>query len=614
MGVPPRTCRLSRTHFNETRSRFMLVPSSLFADPHFLAYLLVFGAAAVACGGGAYQARHVADVDTRYGLVALLLTSGGWAAAHAGYLLVEGTVAKNFFYLLGLLVGFATVWAWLYFCSAYTGRSLHRNRSMWHLAIGTYAVVTLVKLTNPLHNLYYTLDFTTAPFPHLTVRHHLLYWVIMGLSYALAMVGYFMLVELYTQISNDTKPLLGLTVLTALPAVFNLVGYANPGFLDITHEPLGVAVFAVGVLFVYLTEFQAVQLAGERDNPAIVLSEDNRIRDVNDEAASLFPALNDTEVAGAPLDATVPEIANVLGTEQPLIEVDTASRTRYYRVTDHQFGNRAAQLGRVLLLDDVTEQKEYEEQLREAKEAAEEADRLKTAMLANMSHELRTPLTAITGYADMLKETLDGQPELFAKKIQHGGNRLSNTLESVLDFSELEAGARELDRSPVDLAAIADEVADFRRSDAEEASLSLEIERPDGPVWAYSNDAALHRIVGNLVENAIKFTPEGGSVGVRVREDSDAVVLEVEDTGIGIDEDALPQVFEAFRQESEGMDREFEGTGLGLSIVNELVDALGGEIEVHTQKGKGTRFVVRMPAAREEQVKDPGEAEQGATP
>jgi signal transduction histidine kinase len=586
----------------------MFVSSSLFADPHFLAYLVVFGGAAVACAVGAYRVQYISDADTRHGLIALLLTSGGWAAAHVGYLLVAGTIAKNVFYLLGLLVGFATVWAWLYFCSAYTGRSLHRNRSIWQFAGFTYVAVTLVKVTNPLHHLYYTLDYTTSPFPHLTVRHHLLYWVIMGLSYALAMVGYFMLVELYTQTSNDTKPLLGLTVLTALPAVFNLVGYANPGFLDITHEPLGVAVFAVGVLFVYVTEFQAVQLAGERDDPAIVLSDDRRIRDYNEEAASLFPALHGTDAVGAPLETTLPKIADAMRADPPLVEMDGSSRTRYYRITENRFGNRGAQLGRVLLLDDVTEQKEYEEQLREAKEAAEEADRLKTAMLANMSHELRTPLTAITGYADMLKETLEGQPELFAEKIQHGGNRLSNTLESVLDFSELEAGAHDLERSPVDLAAITEDVATRHRSSAEEASLSMEIERPDEPVRAYSNDAALRRIAENLIDNAIKFTPEGGRVSVRVREDDETVVLEVEDTGIGIDEDALPQVFEAFRQESEGMAREYEGTGLGLSIVHELVDALGGEIDVDTEKGEGTRFVVRLPAVQEDRL---GETDAG---
>jgi len=573
----------------------MIVSRSVFADPHFLIYVLVFGAAAVACLLGAYRARQVSDVDTRRGLMALLLTSGAWAASHMGYLLVSGPILKRGFYMIGLLIGFATVWAWLWFCSAYTGRSLHRTRSLWRLAAFTYAVVALIKLTNPLHQLYYTLDFTATPFPHLTVRHYLLYWVIMGLSYALCMVGYFMLVELYTQISNDTKPLIALTVLTALPAVFNLIGYADPVFLDITHEPLGVALFAVGVLFVYVTEFQAVQLAGERDGPAIVVSADDRIRDYNDEATTLFPALAGREAVGQPVDTVLPELVTTLHGEQALLERDNSSRTRYYRTTENQFGTRSAQLGRLILLDDVTQQKEYEEQLREAKEAAEEADRLKTAMLANMSHELRTPLTAITGYAEMLSDSLEGQPELFAKKIEHGSNRLSNTLDSVLDLSELEAGTRELERAPLDLADVVRDVTEMYRSDAEDASLSLTLKRPDGPVMTDSNETAVHRIADNLIENAIKFTPEGGEVTVRVQAETDAAVLEVEDTGIGIDEDALPQVFEAFRQESEGMDRKFEGTGLGLSIVKELVESLDGRIDLDTEKEEGTRFAVALP-------------------
>jgi len=573
----------------------MIVSRSVFADPHFLIYVLVFGAAAVACLLGAYRARQVSDVDTRRGLMALLLTSGVWAASHMGYLLISGPILKRGFYMIGLLIGFATVWAWLWFCSAYTGRSLHRTRSLWRLAAFTYAVVALIKLTNPLHQLYYTLDFTATPFPHLTVRHYLLYWVIMGLSYALCMVGYFMLVELYTQISNDTKPLIALTVLTALPAVFNLIGYADPVFLDITHEPLGVALFAVGVLFVYVTEFQAVQLAGERDGPAIVISADDRIRDYNDEATTLFPALAGREAVGQPVDTVLPELVTTLHGEQALLERDNSSRTRYYRTTENQFGTRSAQLGRLILLDDVTQQKEYEEQLREAKEAAEEADRLKTAMLANMSHELRTPLTAITGYAEMLSDSLEGQPELFAKKIEHGSNRLSNTLDSVLDLSELEAGTRELERAPLDLADVVRDVTEMYRSDAEDASLSLTLKRPDGPVMTDSNETAVHRIADNLIENAIKFTPEGGEVTVRVQAETDAAVLEVEDTGIGIDEDALPQVFEAFRQESEGMDRKFEGTGLGLSIVKELVESLDGRIDLDTEKEEGTRFAVALP-------------------
>ncbi|MFB6273125.1 MAG: sensor histidine kinase [Salinibacter sp.] len=421
----------------------------------------------------------------------------------------------------------------------------------------------------------------------------------MGLSYALAMAGYFMLVELYTQTGNDTKPLFGLTALTALPVVFNLVGYANPSFLDLTHEPLGVAVFAVGVLFVYVTEFRTVQLTGGRDDPAIAVSRDGRIRDYNDPAAAVFPALAEGGV-GQSFSAVLPEVAEALDREPPLFERDSerdeGSRPRYYRVTENRFGTRGAQLGRLILLDDVTKQKEYEEQLREAKEAAEEADRLKTAMLANMSHELRTPLTAITGYAEMLADSLDGQPEVFAEKIQHGGDRLTSTLDSVLDLSELEAGTRELECEPVDLAAVTEEVAQMHRHTAEEAALAMELERPSDSVVAFANEAAVHRIAENLIDNAIKFTPDGGSVVVRVRANEETAVLEVEDTGIGIDDEALPAVFEAFRQESEGMDREFEGTGLGLSIVKELTNAMGGQISVDTEKGEGTRIAVQFAA------------------
>ncbi|MFB6273124.1 MAG: histidine kinase N-terminal 7TM domain-containing protein [Salinibacter sp.] len=153
----------------------MFVESALFGNAYFLGYLLVFGAAAVACSIGAVRARQISDMDTRHGLVALLLTSGGWAATHVGYLLTAESVAKHIFYVLGLLVGFATVWSWLYFCSAYTGRSLHRNRTIWQFALVTYGMVALIKLTNPLHHLYYTFSHTATPFPHLTVRHHLLY-------------------------------------------------------------------------------------------------------------------------------------------------------------------------------------------------------------------------------------------------------------------------------------------------------------------------------------------------------------------------------------------------------------------------------------------------------
>jgi PAS domain S-box-containing protein len=238
-----------------------------------------------------------------------------------------------------------------------------------------------------------------------------------------------------------------------------------------------------------------------------------------------------------------------------------------------------------------------EEALIEAKEDAEAAARLKSSMMANMSHEIRTPLTSIIGFAEILSERLDGELETFAQKAHRSSNRLMRTLESVLELSRLEAGTFDLNREEVQLAAIASDTMERLRPQAQRKGLSLTIDRPDRPVTGLLNEEALRRILENLLENAIKFTPEGGTVSVHVRtDDADgALVLSVEDTGVGISDEALPEIFEAFKQESEGMDREYEGSGLGLSIVQEITDALGGTLHVETEKGEGSRFIVRLP-------------------
>lgn len=238
-----------------------------------------------------------------------------------------------------------------------------------------------------------------------------------------------------------------------------------------------------------------------------------------------------------------------------------------------------------------------EEALIEAKEDAEAAARLKSSMMANMSHEIRTPLTSIIGFAEILSERLDGELEAFAQKAHRSSNRLMRTLESVLELSRLEAGTFDLNREEVQLAAIASDTMERLRPQARRKGLSLTIDRPDRPVTGLLNEEALRRILENLLENAIKFTSEGGTVGMHVRtDDADGtLVLSVEDTGVGISDEALPEIFEAFKQESEGMDREYEGSGLGLSIVQEITDALGGTLHVETEKGEGSRFIVRLP-------------------
>lgn len=247
------------------------------------------------------------------------------------------------------------------------------------------------------------------------------------------------------------------------------------------------------------------------------------------------------------------------------------------------------------LLLDISERKKAENRLREAKREAEEASRIKTAMLANMSHEVRTPLTTIVGFSEVLRDNLEGRMQEFAERIHESGRRLSKTLKSILQLSKLEAGVARLDREDVFLVEIVEDTVQDLEPRAEEKSITVRREYPDRSVCGRWNQNAVRRIYRNLLENAIKFTPEEGRVDVRIRKNGTEATLEVEDSGIGIRDENLPHIFQAFRQESEGLRREYQGSGLGLSIVQHLVDELQGTVDVETEKGEGTLFRVRLP-------------------
>ena len=256
----------------------------------------------------------------------------------------------------------------------------------------------------------------------------------------------------------------------------------------------------------------------------------------------------------------------------------------------------------LLLAQDVTEEARREGELRKAKETAEAADEMKSALLANMSHEIRTPLTSILGFAEVLSEEAnpEGSVAHFAELIESGGQRLMNTLDSILNLSKLEGQGRTLSVEPVNLSAEAASIVGELQSAADEKGIALSAETGETPVWARADDGGVQLVARNLTENAIKYTEAGGTVQAEVRAEEDAAVIEVSDTGIGIGEEALPHIFEPFRQESEGLGREFEGVGLGLSIVKQATEQMGGAIEVETEKGEGTTFLVRLPRVEDE--------------
>ena len=368
----------------------MSVPSLPPTDFLFLGYLLAFGTAALVSFVGARYARQVSDPDTRRGLVALLLASGGWAASYLGTLLVPTPGLKAGFYVIGLIVGFAAVGAWMYFCSAYTSRSLHRNPSVRRIALLVFAVVALSKVTNPLHELYFTIEPTTVPFPHLAVDHHLVYWLSVGGAYALAAIGYFMLFELLMQVGSGGRGLGLLAGLTALPIFFNAIGYASPWLLDISHEPIGVAAFAVGVLFMYRRQFHAIRLAGEHEDPAFVLGTEDRLRGYNRSAAELFPEkLEGQNAVGEPLDQKLPGIAEALAEDRRVFRVNGSSQRRYYQLGESSFGTEEAHPSRLLFMTDITPQRRREQVLKRERSTLRQMYRITADRDASFEEKVR---------------------------------------------------------------------------------------------------------------------------------------------------------------------------------------------------------------------------------
>ena len=244
---------------------------------------------------------------------------------------------------------------------------------------------------------------------------------------------------------------------------------------------------------------------------------------------------------------------------------------------------------------DITETKQFEQELMAAKDKAEEMVQLKNTFLANMSHEIRTPLTGILGYAQVLGEEVSEEQRELVDTIRASGQRLMNTLNSVLDLAQLEARSIALDRAVLDVAREAAEAVQLLKPLAREAVI-LEAIAPPEPVYVDLDPHCLHRIFNNLVGNAIKFT-ERGRINVEIDGDEASVYLRVRDTGVGISKEFLPHIFDEFKQESTGISRSHEGNGLGLSITKQLTELMDGTIVVESIKGLGSIFTITFPRA-----------------
>ena len=267
-----------------------------------------------------------------------------------------------------------------------------------------------------------------------------------------------------------------------------------------------------------------------------------------------------------------------------------------------QIRRRAMPDGAVVsLYSDITARKAAEETMREARAQAELANEAKSDFLANMSHELRTPLNAIIGFAEAVSSELlgpvpDKRQLEYIKDIHSSGLLLLSIINDVLDMSKIEAGKLELAPERVAVRPVIGDAVRMIRERARSRKIELVTTVPKGDISVWGDERALKQITLNLLSNAVKFSHDGGRVDIRARlDDAGGLVLEVEDSGIGMSADEIPRVLQPFGQANAAMTKTHGGTGLGLPIAKGLAEAHSGKLLIESSPGRGTLVRITLP-------------------
>ena len=360
-------------------------------------------------------------------------------------------------------------------------------------------------------------------------------------------------------------------------------------------------------------ELQRLSAVAQYASDSIVLTDPNeRIIWVNDAFSQMTGYSRDEAIGSLP-----GEVFNGAGTDAAVVDQIIAHRkkgepfrteilnytkagkeiwvdTRLVPVLDEQ-GEVTMVIG---VERDITQAKLHEQELAEAKLAAETADRAKSEFLANMSHEIRTPMNGIIGMADILTDAdLSHEDRQCLDTIRSSSDALLKIINDILDLSRLESGQLSVSEVDFELSACINAVADVLRPSAKEKGVDITVSYDKTlPRYVRADDGRLRQILLNLAGNAVKFTSEG-QVCLKVEHDKDDpyhLSVSVEDTGIGMTQSDAKRIFDRFRQADAAITRSFGGTGLGLTISRRLAEQMGGDITLTSELGKGSCFTLEL--------------------
>nr|WP_233739842.1 histidine kinase N-terminal 7TM domain-containing protein [Halovenus carboxidivorans] len=413
---------------------------------HLGAFLL----AVVGCLLAAWRVRGVSHDGTRRGLTGLFVLSAVWAFGQAVLLANPPLSVAHGSYIVALIAGFGTVWAWLYFCSAYAGQSYHRDGWLRRTATVVFLGIAGLKLTNPVHESYFAVERVTEPFPHAQIELLGLHEVVTVLAYALTAVGFFMLFELFRRSELPKRRLTALVGLTTLPVGLDVL--SDLGVTQLvanTYVPLGVAAFGIGALFVAEAGFEQVHWASHRElldriNQGVIIVDDSgTIRDYNAAARWLFPQLE----AGEPLDETVDALTDAasLGRESDdtdIVTVERGTGTIHCLVGRTKLTIGPEMYGQAVMISDVTT---VERQRRELKRQSEQLDDFAAAI----AHELRNTLTITESNLVLLSDDLktgateDGRERV--ARLQEATERMTTIVDDLNTLARLSQTVTELD-------------------------------------------------------------------------------------------------------------------------------------------------------------------------